>query len=70
MESYQRIGYIKMKYKVVTNELNWNASTYIVEADSEEEIKDMSYSDLQDYFYSEKPIGLEDYKIESIIPCL
>ena len=57
-----------MKYKVVTNELEWHTVVYFVEADSEEEIENMSHSDLIDSYYSDDYDCLDQWEIESIEP--
>ena len=57
-----------MKYKVVTNELEWHTVVYFVEADSEEEIENMSHSELTDYYYSDDYDCLDEWEIESIEP--
>lgn len=57
-----------MKYKVITNELEWHTAVYFVEADSKEEIENMSHSDLEDYYYSNDYDCLDQWEIESITP--
>lgn len=57
-----------MKYKVITNEIKSQRIIYIVEANSEEEVNDMDYYDLQLYFDNEEYDGLESCEIESIEP--
>jgi hypothetical protein len=57
-----------MKYKVVTNELEWHTVVYFVEADSEEEIENMSHSDLIEYYDNEDYDCLDQWSIESIEP--
>lgn len=58
-----------MKYKVVTNELERHKVVYFVEADSEEEIENMTHSDLTDYYYDEDYDCLDhQWEFESIEP--
>ena len=57
-----------MKYKVVTNELEWHTVVYFVEANSEEEIENMSHSDLMDCYYNDDYDCLNQWEIESIEP--
>lgn len=57
-----------MKYKVYTQEHAWNSCHYIVEADSEEEVWNYSYEDLQDGFINEDYGGIDEWEIESVEP--
>ena len=57
-----------MKYRVYTQERTWSSCHYIVEANSEEEIWDYSYEDLQDGFINEDYGGVDGWEIESIEP--
>lgn len=57
-----------MKYKVYTQEHVWNSCYYIVEADSEEEIRNFDYGDLQDGFVNESFSKLDEWEITSIEP--
>lgn len=57
-----------MEYKVVTNELEWHRVVYFVEADSEEEIENMTHSDLEKYYYTEDYDCLDQWEFESIEP--
>ena len=68
MEQFLIIGYINMKHKVETQELAWMNCIYYIEADSEEEIKEMEYEELQDGFYSENYDCLDHWEIISIKP--
>jgi len=57
-----------MKYRVYTQERVWNNCYYIVEADSEEEIQNFDYEDLQGGFVNESYGSLDEWEIESIEP--
>lgn len=54
------------KYRVMTSELRWFDCTYEVEAESEDNIYNMDYEDLQAWYVNEEPSVTEQYNIDSI----
>ena len=54
------------KYRVITSELRRFDCTYEIEAESEDDIYDMGYEDLQYWYVNEEPSDTEQYNIDSI----
>lgn len=54
------------KYRVITNELRCFVCTYEVEAESEDDIYNMDYEDLQAWPVNEEPSFTDEYNIASI----
>ena len=54
------------KYRVITSELRRFDCTYEIEAESEVDIYDMDYEDLQAGYVNEEPSDTEEYGIYSI----
>lgn len=57
-----------MKYRVDTIEHQTCKCTYIIDADCADDIIDLSYEELQEYFYNENSNDIDDYEILSIVP--